>query len=326
MSSPSQMLYLSRFDVERLGVSMKQIIIALEDVFLQKASGKTQAPPKPGIHPVENAFIHAMPAYLEKTNVAGVKWVSDFPENPNRGLPYITGLMILNDVGNGFPVCVMDCTWLTAKRTGAATAIAAKYLARRDPRTLGILGCGAQGRSNLEALTIVCDGLKKVKAFDMNKRNQQIYIKEMTQMFDLQILPADSPREAVESCDIVVSAGPIMKCPKPVLEASWFEDGGFACSLDFDSYWKPEAMHSMTKFCTDDIVQLEYYQKQGYFSDIPVPYAELADIISGKKPARESEREKIMSMNLGLAIEDVATANVIYHKAIETETGKILPL
>jgi ornithine cyclodeaminase/alanine dehydrogenase-like protein (mu-crystallin family) len=111
-----------------------------------------------------------------------------------------------------------------------------------------------------------------------------------------------------------------------VIESSWFKDGGFACALDFDSYWKPEAMHSMDKFCTDYIEQLKYYRQQGYFRDIPEVYAELSEIISRKRHGRENSRERIMSMNLGLAIGDVATAKLVYEKAKKTGVGKELPL
>jgi len=301
--------------VEKLNQSMSEVIKAVEKVFLEKAEGKAEAPPKPGIHPQEDAFIHAMPACLPGSKAAGVKWVSGFPENPKRGLPYISGLIILNDVENGFPICVMDCTWVTAKRTGAATAVAAKFLAREDSKVLGILGCGVQGRSNVEALSVVCKNLEEVRAYDVNAENLRRYVEEMTAKYKLEVVPASSPRKAVEDCDIVVSAGPILKHPQPVIEASWFKDGGFACLLDFDSYWKPEAMHSMNKFCTDDAEQLAYYKTQGYFPYIPDVYADLGEIASGKKAGRESPEERIMSMNLGLAIEDVATAILVYRKA-----------
>lgn len=91
----------------------------------------------------------------------------------------------------------------------------------------------------------------------------------MTRKHQLNVISVGSPKEAVESCDVVVTAGPILKHPNPVIESSWLSDGGFACPLDFDSYWKPEAMHSMDKFCTDDLEQLMYYRTVGYFSDIP---------------------------------------------------------
>jgi ornithine cyclodeaminase/alanine dehydrogenase-like protein (mu-crystallin family) len=326
MSSAGEILYLSRDDVEKVNIPMKEIIQVVEKAFCEKAEGRTEAPPKPGIHPQKDAFIHAMPAYVPKMKSAGIKWVSGFPENSKRGLPYISGLLLLNDPETGFPICVMDCTWITAKRTGAATAVAAKHLARQDSEVLGILGCGVQGRSNLEALTVICQNLQKVKAFDVNKRNLQTYVEEMTDEHGLNVVPVASPRKAVEKSDVIVTAGPILKKPTPVIEAAWFKDGGFACPLDFDSYWKPEAMHSMDKFCTDDSNQLTYYKKVGYFSDTPDVYADLDEIVSGKKSGRENPKERIMSMNLGLAIEDLAAAILIYEKAKKMGAGTKLPL
>ncbi|MCK4434604.1 ornithine cyclodeaminase family protein, partial [Candidatus Bathyarchaeota archaeon] len=178
--SSSEVLYLSRYDVEKLNIPMEKIIQIVEEAFLEKAKGRTEVPPKPGIHPQKDAFIHAMPAYIPNMRSAGVKWVSGFPENAKRGLPYISGLLILNNPETGVPKCVMDCTWITAKRTGAATAVAARYLAEPDSRVFGVLGCGVQGRSNLEALMVVCKNLEKVKAYDINSENLQRYVGEMT--------------------------------------------------------------------------------------------------------------------------------------------------
>jgi ornithine cyclodeaminase/alanine dehydrogenase-like protein (mu-crystallin family) len=326
MDSSNEFLYLSRSDVERLNVPMIEIVGIVEEAFREKAAGRTEVPPKPGIHPKKDAFIHAMPAYLQKMNAAGMKWVAGFPENPKKGLPYISGLLVINDTDTGFPVCVMDCTWVTAKRTGAATAVTAKRLAREDSAVLGVLGCGAQGRSNLEALMVVCESLERVKAYDVSQKNLQEYVKEMTALHGISVAPVDSPKKAVESCDIVVTAGPILKEPQPVIEKSWFKDGGLACPLDFDSYWKPETMHSMHKLCTDDREQLAYYKAQGYFADLPEVYAELSEIVAGAKPGRENAEERIMAMNLGLAIEDVATASYIFQKAKKAKVGKTLQL
>lgn len=298
----------------------------VEEAFRQKCQGHAEVPPKPGIHLRKDAFIHAMPAYLSKMNAAGVKWVSGFPENAARGLPCISGLVILNDSSAGFPICIMDCIWLTARRTGAATALAAKYLAREDSKVLGILGCGVQGRSNLEALVEICQNIEEVKAYDINKANEEKYVQEMAGKHELKITSAGSPKRAVQGCDIVVTSGPILKKPEPLIVKSWFRDGGLACPLDFDSYWKTEAMHSMDKFCTDDGEQLAYYRSQGYFADIPSVYADLGEIVTLKKAGRESNRERIMTMNLGLAIEDVATANLIYQKAVKKKIGMKLPL
>src|SRR5687767_1851901 len=111
------LLYLSRADVESVGLSMAEIIDALEEMFRAKGRGEVEMPPKPGIHPLPDAFIHAMPAYLPQLGAAGLKWVSGYPQNQKRGLPYIHGLLVLNDPDTGVPLAVMDCTWITAMRT-----------------------------------------------------------------------------------------------------------------------------------------------------------------------------------------------------------------
>ncbi|MGA2627734.1 MAG: ornithine cyclodeaminase family protein [Candidatus Bathyarchaeia archaeon] len=325
MSQTQNILYLSRADIETLDFRMVDIITAVEEAFKEKGAGRVEMPPKPGIHPPHDAFIHAMPAYLPGLSAAGIKWVSGYPENFRQGLPYISGLIILNDPNTGLPISVMDAAWITAKRTGAATALAAKYLARPDSKILGIIGCGVQGRSNLEALNAVMK-LEEVRVYDISSENLRRYADEMTAEFGLAIKPVNNPREAVENSDIIVTAGPILKHPRPTIEKSWAKAGVFACPVDFDSYWKPEAMFMMDKFYADDIPQLEYYRSTGYFQNIPDVYAELGEVVAGRKAGRESANERIMSMNLGVAIEDIALAVQIYKEAKRTGKGKELPL
>jgi len=101
MNSLGEVLYLSRHDVEKLSIPMKEVIQVVEKAFREKLDGRTEAPPKPGIHTQKDAFIHAMPAYIPRMRSAGVKWVSGFPENPKHGLPYISGLLILNNLETG---------------------------------------------------------------------------------------------------------------------------------------------------------------------------------------------------------------------------------
>ena len=173
-----QVLYLSRADVESVALDVKTIIELLEVAFKEKGEGRVEMPPKPGIHTQPDAFIHAMPAYIPTLESAGVKWVSGYPENQEKGLPYISGLLILNDPETGIPTAIMDATWITAKRTGAATAVAARYLARKDSSTVGILACGVQGRSNLEALSCVF-GIKRVKVYDIRPEVAQKFAREM---------------------------------------------------------------------------------------------------------------------------------------------------
>jgi len=321
----ADLLYLSRRDVESTGLSMAGIIDSLERMFKEKGRGLTEMPPKPGIHPRPDSFIHAMPAYIPSLESAGLKWVSGFPENQKRNLPYISGLIVLNDPETGVPTCVMDCTWITAQRTGAATAVAAKYLARADSSSAGILACGVQGRSNLEALCCLFE-LKKVKAYDIYPEIAAGFAEEMGNLLDLEIEPVKKPGEAVKGLDIVVTSGPILKNPAPSIEAGWLAEGAFAGLVDFDSYWQGAALAQADKLATDDLEQMAYYRREGYFKATPEPYADLGEIAAGKKPGRQAGEERTISINLGLALDDMATAILVYKKALDKGIGLRLEL
>jgi len=164
---------------------MPAIIERLETAFLEKGHGRAEMPPKPGIHPGppgNDNFIHAMPAYIGALGAAGVKWVSGFqatsraacrtsrPADPERS-------------GDRPAARIMDASWITAMRTGAATAVAAKRLARQDAAVLGIVGCGVQGRTNLAALEAVLPGLEEVRAFDIHPERVRAYVDEQSPLY-----------------------------------------------------------------------------------------------------------------------------------------------
>jgi ornithine cyclodeaminase/alanine dehydrogenase-like protein (mu-crystallin family) len=322
----NKLLYLSQADVVAVGISMSEIIAALETAFRAKGEGRTEMPPKPGVHPGGgNNFIHAMPAYIQDLKSAGVKWVSGYPENYKRGLPYITGLLIYNDVENGLPLSVMDCVWITAKRTGAASAVAARRLARPESSVMGMLGCGMQGRSHAEAFTETFP-LKKILAYDKDAESARRYAAEMSRQLKVEVVAVQTPREAVSGCDIVATAGPILKVPHATIQAGWLDEGAFASLVDYDSYWSREALAQAAKFCTDDIPQLKLYQSMGYFQNIPPIHADLGELVTGKKKGRENSRQRTMTANLGLAIDDMAVAPLIFKRAQEKGIGTWLPL
>ncbi len=320
------LLYLSQANVVEAGPTMAEIIELLEVAFREKGEGRVEMPPKPGIHPgAGDNFIHAMPAYIPAMKSAGVKWVSGFPGNFKRGLPYITGLLILNDTETGIPLAVMDCQWITAMRTAAATAVAARRLARPESSVLGILGCGVQGRTNTEALNVLFP-LKRVLAYDVRPEVAKRFAEEITRRFGLEVTPVSEPRQAVSGCDMVVTAGPILKTPHATIRADWWDEGAFASLVDFDSYWHPAALKQASKFCTDDLAQLLHYRNVGYFQEIPPIHADLGELVAGKKPGRETATERTIACNLGLAMDDMAVAPTIYRRAVEMGIGVWLPL
>ena len=320
-----KILYLSRADVETVNLPMNEIIDLLEKAFLEKGRGRVEMPPKPGIHTMPDAFIHAMPAYIPSMRSAGIKWVSGYPENFKRNLPYISGLMILNDVETGVPYAVMDCAWITAMRTGAASALSAKYLARPDSETVGILACGVQGRTNLEALACLFP-IKRVYAYDLLPDVQEKFAAEMSDRFGVEIIGVKEPKQAVLDSDLVVTSGPILKHPTPFIEKDWLRPGAYGSAVDFDSYWTGEALAQMDRISTDDHAQFQYYKSVGYFQQTPDPYADLGELVAGLKPGRMDKKERTLAINLGLAMDDMAVAPTIYRCAKERGLGMWLPL
>ena len=321
-----QFLYLSQSDVATVGLTMPEVIELVEKAFFEKGEGRVEMPPKPGIHPGEgDNFIHAMPAYIPAMGSAGIKWVSGFPENYKRGLPYITGLLILNDPETGVPVAVMDCQWITAMRTAAATAVAARRLARSESSRLGILGAGVQGTTNTEALNVLFP-LEEVLAYDVRTEAAQNFAADITARLGLKVTVVNDPRQAVTGCDLVVTAGPILKTPHATIQAGWLDAGAFASLVDFDSFWHPAALKEASKFCTDDVPQFMHYKEIGYFQDVPPVYADLGELVAGKKPGRQNPTERTMACNLGLALDDMAVAPTIYQRALAQKIGRILPL
>ena len=323
--TPPRLLYLSAADVAAAGPDLPTIIGLLETAFREKGEGRVEMPPKPGIHPRSDAFIHAMPAYIPALRSAGVKWVSGFPENQGLGLPYISGLLILNDVDTGIPLAVMDCTWITACRTAAASALSARYLARPESETVGILACGVQGRTNLEAMVTLFP-VRRVCAYDIVPEVQRRFVEEMSAKLGVNVISAASPRQAVAESDIVVTSGPILKHPRPTIERGWLRPGAFASAVDFDSYWTPEALAEFDRIATDDTAQFDYYRKAGYFRQTPQPYADLGELVAGKKPGRGGKQERTLAINLGLALDDMAVAPEVYRRAVDRGLGTWLPL
>ena len=312
--------YLSRRDVESLGITMAEVVAVVENMFREKGAGRAEMPPKPGIHPADDAFIHAMPGYLPELGAAGVKWISGYPGNREAGLPYISGLLIMNDPDTGLPTAVMDATWITAVRTGAATGVAARHLARPESLVAAILACGVQGRTNVEALRCVLP-IDRVLAYDLDRSAAEEFAAETRDRHGIRVDVTADARDAVRDADVVVTSGPILRHPTPTVRADWLRPGTFVCPLDFDSYLTPEAFARADKLATDDTRQMAHYRTVGYFGRVPEPYADLGEIVTGAKPGRESAEEITISVNLGLALEDVALGRVVLQRAQSQDVG-----
>ena len=310
-------------------MSMREVLDALDLGFAAKGRGNTEMPPKPGIHTRPDCFIHAMPAYVRELEVAGLKWVSGYPPNTAKGLPYITGLLVLNDCETGVPLAVMDCAWVTAMRTGASAGISARYLARDGSDSAAIVGCGVQARTSLMALVETLPALAVVRCYDLYPEATAAFVAEMGALFPkLRFVTYAGAAEAAREADVVVTAIPIVVDPHPDLDAGDLKEGGLAVSLDYDAAWTSAAMRECDRFCADDVGQLLATREHGvYFGGIPATiHADLGELAAGLKPGRESDAERIFSMNMGIAVDDMVTAKVLYELALERNAGTRLPL
>jgi ornithine cyclodeaminase/alanine dehydrogenase len=320
-----KLLYLSQSDVASLGVPIKEIIDSVQAAFREHGEGHVEMPPKPGVHTQPDAFIHAMPAYIPALHSVGIKWVGGYPENQKRGLPYITGLLILNDDQTGVPLAVMDCTWITAKRTGGDRSRG--KVSRSAPIQNRSASWVAASRDEaISKHSTLCSNSSASVAYDTVPEQIDRFAAEIEKRFNLPVTKAKQPREAVDGLDLVVTAGPILHKPHATIKAGWLKEGAFASLVDFDSYWDGAAMQEASKFCTDDVPQLEHYRSIGYFQNIPPIHATVGELVAGKKPGRENAREKTITCNLGLALDDMATAPIVFRRAVERGIGTWLKM
>jgi len=319
-------LYLSNRDLEQLGLSLGEIVPILEEMFRRKASGGTAQPPKIFFHRGGPRFYSSMVSSAPGLGYAGCKWQSGDPENPARGLSYIQGLFILSEDATGQPVAIMDSKWVTGNRTAAASAVAAKHLARRDARTIAILGCGLQGRKNLEALKAVLPSLVRCQAYDVVAEREAAFVRETHERWGVFAVGAGSAERAVRGADIVITAGPIEDHRRATLMPEWLAPGSLTIALDYDSYLTDAAIAAADLVLTDDRGQIEdARQREGKFTGVTRIDAELADLLTTGQGRRTKEDQRILVFNLGIALEDLATGVEILNRARRKKVGTLLP-
>jgi ornithine cyclodeaminase/alanine dehydrogenase len=263
-----------------LGISIKEVIPLVEKGLNEHGLSQVENPPKPGIHSKPDAFIHAMPAYYHRLGIGGMKWISGYPSNRNIGLPQIAGLMILNNMETGMPLAVMDCRWITAVRTAAVSAITAKYCAKENTESLGVVGCGVQGRMNLIAFNEVVPSIKKARVFDINPKAMHRYKEDLEPITGIKIEVVDSVKKAVNGMDIILTATQRLK--EPLIRDEWFKQGSLGFGLEASRAWYGDAILNADKFVTDSWDQTIHFSEQGAFPDgLPKLHAELGEIIAG---------------------------------------------
>ena len=323
-----KVLLISKKDVEGL-LSMKEVMDAVEGAFRYKALGRVQMPPKIYVAFPKGDF-RTMPCYIPDLGFGGVKVVNVHPENPRKyNLPTVMATIILIEPETGRPLAIMDGTWITDMRTGAAGGVAAKYLARRDSKVIGMVGAGTQARTQLLALTEVFD-IGEVRVYSRSLESCERFKKDVAYL-DLNISIKGKVEEAVRGCDILVTTTPVTQ---PIVEDEWVDEGMHINAIGADAPLKEELdprILKRAKIVVDDIEQachsgeINVPLSKGIISRADI-YAELGEIIAGKKVGRVTDSEITIFDSTGLAIQDIATAAVVYKRAREQGLGSEVEL
>jgi alanine dehydrogenase len=326
LSEPT--LLLSQGQIADL-LDMDTVLEIVERVY--RCHGKSQVvfPPKltldlgeSGGWPSYGGFMNAMPAYLGDVDIAGIKWVGGFRDNPTNGLPYITGLIILSNPRTGAFTAVMDGAHITALRTGASSAIFAKYLADPDSRVLGIIGAGTQGRMQLRALSKIFK-FSRVYIADINESRLNEYCREMKNEGFHNIHPVSSSEEAVCKADIVCT---VTAASEPLVKREWIKQGALVIGAGSHQELSPEVILQADKIVVDNWEQaahrgaLAALVEKGQLAHKDL-HADMGEIVTGKKPARQAADELIIAVPVGLGSIDIACAYEVHQRAANAKIG-----
>ncbi|MBI4436973.1 MAG: ornithine cyclodeaminase family protein [Candidatus Omnitrophica bacterium] len=318
-------LLLTATDVKKL-LTLKECFSAVESSFRAYGEGRVLLPPKLYlILPQGIGDFRAMPAYLASPKRCGMKWVNVHPHNRAYALPSVMGIIILNDVRTGFPLVILDGTFLTKMRTGAAGAVAAKYLARRNSVTLGLVGCGVQAETQLLFLSKYFK-FRRICFWGLTPSNRKHFYDRM-KVFRRFLQEKKTIRDAVRGSDILVTTTPSRR---PLIRREWVNPGTHINAIGADSKGKEEIdpdLLKRAKIVVDDRHQastsgeINVPFSRGLLTQKEI-YATLGEIVCGHKKGRTAKGEITLFDSTGVAIQDIAVAWKVYQKAIRYGIGK----
>lgn len=321
-------LYLTQDEVKQV-LDMSSTLEAVENAFEEMGKDNIEMPERVYLH-FDKGVLIAMPAYMPGLGAAGTKLVTVHPENPeNFDLPAVIARIVLNDPDNGLPIAIMDGTYVTALRTGAAGATGIKYLSREDSKVAGVCGLGVQGRSQVSGLLEVRPGIEKIKCYDIVPEAREKFVTGMSSRFEnVQFVQVDSAEDTAMDSDILITCTP---SPEPFISGKWLKPGCHVSAIGADTGDKRELETSVITKC--DKLVVDFIPQAFGVGDFKAPkdkgvitekdiHAELGEIVAGKKPGREDHEEITLFKATGLAIQDVGTAFKVYNLAKSEGIGE----
>ena len=320
------MLILSETQVRQL-LDLDELIRALADAHIQYSTGKAVMPVRLVVPlPQIQGRLTSMPGFLNEDNSLGMKVVTYFQDNPKRGLPAILATIMLFSAETGELIAVMDGGYITAIRTACASALATQALANPGGTTLGILGAGVQARAHIEALARVRE-LKRIKIFSPSGVSAATIKQEMEKALSLSIEVAQTAEAVVRDSDLLVT---VTTAKEPIVQAAWLKPGVHVNAVgshrpdlrEIDGATLARAKvvvdsrDAIMAECGDILLAL----KEKSVSE-NVIHGEIGEVLAGTKPGRTSADEITLYKSVGIAIQDVATADLVYRKALERKVG-----
>jgi ornithine cyclodeaminase/alanine dehydrogenase len=307
-------------------LDMADCMDVVEKAFAELARGTAVLPLRINITPPDGLALY-MPAYLKGMGALACKVVTVYKKNPERfGIPTTIGKVLLQNPETGEVICVMDGGYLTAVRTGAASGVATRYMARKGAKmTAGIFGAGVQAKMQLWAVTVARE-ISKAVVYDVSGEAADKFVAEMSDTLNLEAVKAASPEEVL-AADIVCTA---TSSPTPIFDGGKVRPGTHingigshtpnARELDTQTLKRSRLVGDSREACFKEAGDIMIPLSEGAIAEGHF-YAELGEVIVGKKAGRESDDEITLFKSNGLAIQDAATAKLVYDKAVATGTG-----
>ena len=329
-----KILLLTEKDVEQM-LTMDEVMEAVESAFREKGLGRVQMPAKLYLfYEKYGGDLRTMPSYLEQLDISAVKVVNVHPENPKKhSLPTVMAIITLVNPKNGAPLAIMGGTRVTSMRTAAAGGVAAKYLARKDSKVVGLVGAGAQARTQLTALLSLYEKLEEVRVWSRTEKTRDAYVAQMkTACGEVsRMVPVDSVQKAVEGADVVVTTTPSRE---PLVSSEWVAPGMHINCIGADAPGKEEldpTILTRAKIVVDD------WEQAFHSGEINVPstkgiitkrhvWGDIGEVVAGLKPGRTSSDEITVFTSTGLAVQDAVTAELAYKKALAKKIGRFVEI
>jgi alanine dehydrogenase len=328
MHAPIYLTYLNRLDVEELHLTDADILGAIETSLASQGRGETVIEPRVHLEPgVANGHFNVLRGALrEPIDSAGVKVVGDFVDNYKQGLPSELAILLLFDPRTGIPKAILDASHITDMRTGAVTAIGAKYLARKDAKILGHIGARGTAYWNVRLLDHLF-GFDEIRIHSRRAESREAFAERLREDLRKPVIVTEDWQSCVEGADIVVEASRLME-PAPMLKTAWIKPGAFVVPYGTMSAVELSLTDIMSKLVVDDWGQckggkfgsLRAHVEAGKLSETTL-HAEMGQIVAGLKPGRESDAETILFWHRGLSLSDIALGHAMLEKAARLGIG-----